>query len=84
MNTDVKDTHFDTQASELLGKLLNGDIEWLSEQDKSVLTENRKAIVQHLITIFSKEIPHLIDKKGTVFLAELGQPLCVLTRAVNR
>ncbi|MBX9745134.1 MAG: DUF1186 domain-containing protein, partial [Chlamydiales bacterium] len=61
MSTDIKDPHLiDAQASELLGKLLNGDMEWLSEQDKFVLTENRKAIVQHLNTIFSQEIPRLL------------------------
>lgn len=65
MNTDVKDTHLiDTKASELLDKLLNGDVEWLSEQDKFVLIENRKVIVQHLNAIFSKEIPHLL--KGEI------------------
>lgn len=61
MSADVKDTHLiDTQASELLSKLLNGDMEWLSDQDKFFLIENRKAIVQYLNTIFSKEIPRLL------------------------
>jgi hypothetical protein len=36
-------------------------MEWLSEQDRSVLTENRQMIVQHLNTIFSKEIPRLLE-----------------------
>ncbi|MBX9744023.1 MAG: hypothetical protein K2X08_02290 [Chlamydiales bacterium] len=64
MSTDVKDTNLiDTKASELLVKLLNGDVEWLSEQDKFVLTENRKAILQHLNAIFSKEIPRLLRRE---------------------
>lgn len=62
MSVAVKGTHLiDTQVSELLGKLLNGDMEWLSEQDKCVLTENRKEIVQHLNIMFSKEIPRLLE-----------------------
>lgn len=61
MNADVKDTYLiDTQASQLLSKLLNGDIEWLSEQDKSLLIENRQMIVQYLNAIFSKEISRLL------------------------
>ena len=56
MNIDATATHpIDTQAVELLDKLLNGDMELLSEQDKSALIGNRKAIIQHLNTIFSKE-----------------------------
>jgi len=46
MTTDIKDTHpIDIQTSELLDKLLNGNVEWLSEQDKSTLIGNRKAII---------------------------------------
>ena len=64
MNIDATATHpIDTQAVELLDKLLNGDMELLSEQDKSALIGNRKAIIQHLNTIFSKEIPRLLEGK---------------------
>lgn len=62
MNADIKDAHLiDAQTSELLGKLLNGDVERLSEQDQCLLTENREAIIKHLNTIFSKEIPLLLE-----------------------
>ncbi|MCX6990071.1 MAG: DUF1186 domain-containing protein [Chlamydiae bacterium] len=64
MSSNVKDTNLiDTEASDLLGDLLSGNMELLSEQDKFVLTENRKAIVQHINTIFSKEIPPLLEGK---------------------
>jgi hypothetical protein len=61
MSVDVKNINLmDEEASALVVKLLKGDVEWLSEQDKFVLTKNRKEIIQHLDTIFSKEIPLLL------------------------
>lgn len=53
----------DVQAGELLSKLLNGDMEWLSDQDKSTLTENREGVIQHLNAIFSNEIPRLLGRE---------------------
>lgn len=63
MNIDAKGTHLDTHVRELLSKLFIGDMEWLSEQDRSILTENRQAIVKQLMTIFSKQIPMLLRGK---------------------
>ena len=46
----------------LLDKLLNGDIELLSHEDRTFLAENRQEIIKHLITIFSEEIPSLSEE----------------------
>lgn len=48
------------QAGELLNKLLNGDVERISDQDRSTLTENRTEVIQRLNAMFSNEIPRLL------------------------
>lgn len=49
------------QVNELLNKLINGEVERLSEEDQSILLENRQSVIHHLDTIFSKEIPPLLE-----------------------
>src|SRR5438128_1751707 len=51
------------QAEELLSKLLNGDKDWLNDQEKSTLKENREWVLQQLNAIFSNEIPRLLEGK---------------------
>lgn len=50
------------QTNELLNKFLNEEIEFLSDQDRAFLTENREEIIINLYAIFSEEIPFLLEK----------------------
>lgn len=64
MNTNLEGIDLlDIQVKELLNKVLKGEMEWLSDQDKFVFTGNRKAIIQCLNTIFSREISCLLRGK---------------------
>ncbi len=52
MNIDVKDTFLmNTEANELLVRVLNGDMEELYEKDRLILTENWKKVV---LSLFQK------------------------------
>lgn len=50
-------------CQDLLDQILNNQIEILSEQEKALLLKNRANVITSLITLFSKEVPFLIESE---------------------
>ncbi len=64
MNTSIEcESLINIQIDDLLNKLLRGEVQFLSDQARAILIENRQIVIRHLNTLFSYEMPRLIEQE---------------------